>query len=95
MKKNKAGVFFSIVPILVFHLAAFDSRQNQAQRVLRHDAAAVIKLVPVRVLDAGAGPSAGSGKKILLFMTTRKSKRSLSSKSTSRVNRASRQRRRT
>jgi len=36
-----------------------DSRQNQAQKVLRHDAAAVVKLVPVRVLDAEGRPVRG------------------------------------
>ena len=47
---------------LILNLAAFDALQNQAQNVFRHDAAAVVKLVPVRVLDAEGRPVRGLGK---------------------------------
>ncbi len=59
MGKKETGVFFWIALILVSYLAAFAARQNQTQKVVRHDAAAVIKLVPVRVLDADGKPVRG------------------------------------
>jgi VWFA-related protein len=40
-------------------LSASGIAQDQAHRVPRHDAAAVVKLVPVRVLDAGGRPVRG------------------------------------
>jgi len=59
MRKKRRNFFFLTVPILILSLAAVDARQNQAQRVLRHDAAAIVKLVPVRVLDAEGRPVHG------------------------------------
>jgi len=44
---------------LILGLVAFDAPKNEAQQVLRHDAAAVVKLVPVRVLDAEGRPVRG------------------------------------
>ncbi len=58
-RKKRTYFFFLIVPNLILCLAAVDAQQNQAQRVLRHDAAAVVKLVPVRVLDAEGRPVQG------------------------------------
>jgi VWFA-related protein len=46
-------IFLFVIP------SVFYSRQNQTQKVLRHDAAAVVKLVPVRVLDASGRPVLG------------------------------------
>ena len=59
--KHKPGRILSFAAgILFLSLAAsVDARQNQPQKVLRHDAAAVIKLVPVRVLDAAGRPVRG------------------------------------
>lgn len=50
-RRRPAGIllWILIVPSI------FYSRQNQTQKVLRHDAAAVVKLVPIRVLDANEG----------------------------------------
>jgi VWFA-related protein len=49
--------------IIIFSLAVFfvltlrlDSQQSQTQKVLRHETAAVVKLVPVRVLDQNGRP---------------------------------------
>lgn len=46
-------------PLLIIGLAAFGDSQDQRQKILRHDAAAVVKLVPVRVLDAEGRPVRG------------------------------------
>jgi len=60
MKQKPGRVLFFAAAALVLSLsAAVDARQNQPQKVLRHDAAAVIKLVPVRVLDAAGRPVRG------------------------------------
>jgi VWFA-related protein len=45
-----------------FFFSASGVAQDQAQRVPRQDAAAVVKLVPVRVLDAGGRPVRGLSK---------------------------------
>ena len=58
--RNKARfILFLTGSILALSFFAFDAPRNQAQKVLRHDAAAVVKLVPVRVLDAAGGPVRG------------------------------------
>ena len=44
---------------LILNLFALGSRQNQVQKIPHYDAAAVIKLVPVRVLDAEGRPVRG------------------------------------
>ncbi len=59
--RNKTGFILSVaalvVSTLILSLAASDAPQNKTQQPpLRHDAAAVIKLVPVRVLDAEGKP---------------------------------------
>jgi VWFA-related protein len=45
--------------ILTMGLATFSNPQDQKQKILRHDAAAVVKLVPVRILNAEGGPVRG------------------------------------
>ena len=57
-----------VAPLLIIGLAAFGGSQDQRQKVLRHDAAAVVKLVPVRVLDAEGRPVRGlTVKEFFLF----------------------------
>jgi VWFA-related protein len=50
-KKAFLAVFFLLVMSVGFY-----PQQNPAQKVLRHDAAAVVKLVPIRVLDQNGRP---------------------------------------
>ncbi|MCX6563548.1 MAG: VWA domain-containing protein [Candidatus Aminicenantes bacterium] len=50
-KKTYLAIF--LLPALV---AGSASQQNPAQKILRHDAAVVVKLVPVRVLDRNGRP---------------------------------------
>lgn len=59
--RYEKGNYFRMlaVPLLIIGLAAFGNSQDQKQKVLRHDAAAVVKLVPVRVLDAEGRPVRG------------------------------------
>jgi len=63
--RYEKGNYFRMlaVPLLIIGLAAFGNSQDQKQKVLRHDAAAVVKLVPVRVLDAEGRPVRGLTKK--------------------------------
>jgi VWFA-related protein len=60
---DKAGFnLFAValaISALILSPAASDAPQNQAQQTLRHDAAAVVKLVPVRVLDGEGRPVRG------------------------------------
>jgi len=59
MRSKAQFVLFLAVSTLILSPAASDAPQNQAQQALRHDAAAVVKLVPVRVLDAEGRPVRG------------------------------------
>ena len=57
---SKPGFVRSLaVFFLAMGLAAFGGPQDQRQRPLRHDTAAIVKLVPVRVLDAEGRPVRG------------------------------------
>ena len=61
MSTHRNGVFVRslVVFFLSAGLAAAGGPQEQRQRPLRHDTSAVIKLVPVRVLDAEGRPVLG------------------------------------
>lgn len=54
-RRRPAGILLWILIVS----SIFTSQQNQTQKVLRHDAAAVVKLVPIRVLDANGRPVRG------------------------------------
>jgi VWFA-related protein len=57
--KRSDSVRASAVLFLTMGLAVFGGPQDQKQRPLRYDTAAVVKLVPVRVLDAEGRPVRG------------------------------------
>jgi VWFA-related protein len=61
--RNKTGFILSLIALaistLILSLMASDAPQNQPQQARGHDAAAVIKLVPVRILDAEGRPVRG------------------------------------
>jgi len=58
-RKSTGHAFLWLFSFLTMSYAASDARQNQTQKMPWHDAAAVVKLVPVRVLDAEGRPVRG------------------------------------
>ena len=58
------------------------SQQEPAQKILRHDAAAIVKLVPVRVLDRAGRPVAGLKKEDFVLYDNQERKTIPNSRST-------------
>jgi len=54
--KKMPPAFRALSQFLILALPCFPAQQNPAQKIPRHDAAAVVKLVPVRVLDQNGCP---------------------------------------
>jgi VWFA-related protein len=54
--KKMRPAFRALSRFLILALPCFPAQQNPAQKIPRHDAAAVVKLVPVRVLDQNGRP---------------------------------------